>query len=58
MVLPASVPNSDWFRVTTSNLPSDHDEAMKLGIEGYIQKTGDEQDLINPIVAYLAHQGD
>lgn len=45
------------FVVTTSNLPSDHDEAVKLGINGYIRKTGDEQDLIEPIVAFLTPEG-
>ena len=46
------------FVVTTSNLPSDRDEALTLGIEGYIQKTGDERDLIDPIISYLQRQGD
>jgi CheY-like chemotaxis protein len=42
------------FVVTTSSLPSDHDEALELGIEGYIRKSGDEQAMIDPIIAYLA----
>lgn len=41
------------FVVTTSSLPSDHDEALELGIEGYIRKSGDEREMIDPILAYL-----
>ena len=46
------------FVMTTSDLQSDRDEASALGIEGFILKSSDEQELIDPIVAYLAKQGD
>jgi CheY-like chemotaxis protein len=46
------------FVMTTSDLPKDHSDALGLGIESYIRKTGEEQDLVSPIVAYLArHDG-
>lgn len=45
------------FAMTTSTLASDCGEAEALGIEAYIRKTGDEQALIDPIVAFLAKDG-
>jgi CheY-like chemotaxis protein len=44
------------FVVTTSDAPADRERAVELGIEGYICKTGDGADLIEPIIAYLAGQ--
>ncbi|MEZ5930980.1 MAG: response regulator [Alphaproteobacteria bacterium] len=41
------------FVVTTSSLPGDRDETLKLGIEGYVRKSGDEKEMTDPIVAYL-----
>ena len=46
------------FVMTTSDLASDHDEAAALGVEGFIQKTGDEQGMIDPILAFLAKRGE
>jgi CheY-like chemotaxis protein len=44
------------FVVTTSDAPADREKALELGIEGYICKTGEGRDLIEPIIAYLAYQ--
>lgn len=54
----AEIAHLPIFVVTTSNLPSDHDDALALGIEGYIRKSGDETEMIEPILAYLAQHGD
>jgi chemotaxis family two-component system response regulator Rcp1 len=41
------------FVVTTSDAPSDRYETLELGIEGYICKTGEGRDVVEPIIAYL-----
>lgn len=41
------------FVLTTSDAPSDHEQTMALGIEGYIRKTGEERDLVEPIAGFL-----
>jgi CheY-like chemotaxis protein len=46
------------FVMTTSDLAADHDQAEALGVEGFIRKTGDEQGLIDPILAFLARRGE
>lgn len=53
----ADIAHLPVFVATTSDLASDHREALALGIEGYIRKSGDEQSLVDPILAYLAKQG-
>lgn len=44
------------FVVTTSDAPNDREKALELGIEGYICKTGDGRDLVEPIIAYVTQQ--
>jgi CheY-like chemotaxis protein len=44
------------FVVTTSDAPADREKAVALRIEGYICKTGEGRDLVEPIIAYVAQQ--
>jgi CheY-like chemotaxis protein len=44
------------FVLTTSDAPSDRTEAFELGIEGYIHKTGEDTNLVEPIIDYLSRQ--
>lgn len=41
------------FVITTSDALTDRERALEFGVEGYIHKTGEGRDFIEPIVAYL-----
>lgn len=44
------------FVVTTSDAPADRSETFQLGIEGYICKTGEGRDVVEPVISFLKHQ--
>jgi CheY-like chemotaxis protein len=44
------------FVLTTSDAPADRSETLQLGIEGYICKTGEGKDVVEPVISFLKHQ--